>query len=163
MSRQATFGGGCFWGIEQAFARLEGVVGTEAGYAGGITPNPTYEQVCSGRTGHAEVVRVLFDPARISYERLLEYFWSFHDPTSLNRQGPDEGEQYRSVIFFHDADQERTARESAARLAASGRYARPIVTQIVPAGPFTRAEEYHQRYLDRRGMGGCGSFRGALR
>jgi len=153
-SETATFGAGCFWGVEAAFRRLPGVVSTVVGYSGGHTENPTYEDVCSGRTGHAEVVRVTFDPDRISYEQLLKEFWRIHDPTSRNRQGPDVGAQYRSVIFYHSPEQETAARASAQRLEQSGKINRPIVTEIVAAQPFWRAEEYHQRYHEKRG-GAC--------
>jgi peptide-methionine (S)-S-oxide reductase len=148
-TKVATFGAGCFWHVEAAFAALDGVVSTQVGYMGGNVPNPTYEMVCSDRTGHAEVVHVEYDPEQISYDQLLEVYWDLHDPTSLNRQGPDVGTQYRSVIFFHDAEQERAARAAVRELEASGRYHRPIVTEIVAAGPFYRAEEYHQQYFAR--------------
>ncbi len=151
----ATFGAGCFWGVEAAFRRLPGVLATAVGYAGGKTNEPTYEQVCSGRTGHAEVVQVEFDPARISYERLLEVFFTSHDPTQLNKQGPDVGTQYRSVIFYHDGAQERAAQAALQTITDSGRYRRPVVTQIVPYSQFWRAEEYHQQYLERRGLAHC--------
>lgn len=151
----ATFGAGCFWGVEATFRRIPGVTATAVGYMGGSLPNPTYEQVCTDRTGHAEVVQVEYDPQRVSYEQLLEVFWRVHDPTTLNRQGPDVGTQYRSAIFFHTPEQEAAARESKARVDASGRFSRPIVTEIMPAGPFYRAEEYHQRYLEKRGGGYC--------
>ena len=150
----ATFGAGCFWHVEEAFRQLKGVTATTVGYAGGNTSNPTYEQVCSHTTGHAEVVQVEFDPARISYAQLLEVFFSAHDPTTLNRQGPDVGTQYRSVIFYHTPEQE------AAALAAKDACQRadmrkPIVTQILPAPVFYRAEEYHQQYLAKRGLASC--------
>jgi peptide-methionine (S)-S-oxide reductase len=152
---RATFAAGCFWGVEAAFRRVRGVVDTKVGYAGGHTDNPTYEQVCSKTTGHAETVHVQFDPAKISYEQLLQVFWSCHDPTQLNRQGPDVGAQYRSVIFYHDDSQRLVAEASKQALEASGRFGRPIVTEIAPAGPFWRAEEYHQRYMERRGRVSC--------
>ena len=155
MNEKATFGAGCFWGVEAAFRRLPGVVSTQVGYAGGQTKNPSYEEVCTDTTGHAEVVQVEFDPAQTSYEQLLEVFWQAHDPTQLNRQGPDFGKQYRTVIFFHSPEQEKVARESKARLEASGKFRRPVVTQIEPAREFWRAEEYHQQYLEKRGMGAC--------
>ena len=145
----ATFAAGCFWGIERSFRQVNGVTDAEVGYTGGSTKNPTYEDVCTGRTGHAEAVRVEFDPAQISYEELLEVFWRIHDPTQLNRQGPDIGSQYRSAIFFHDEEQERAARASKEKLEQSGAASRPIVTEIVPATEFWRAEDYHQRYLDK--------------
>jgi peptide-methionine (S)-S-oxide reductase len=153
--KKATFGAGCFWGIEAEFHRLRGVVGTAVGYSGGTLPNPSYEDVCTGRTGHAEVVQVEFDPAIVTYEELLELFWTNHDPTQLNRQGPDLGTQYRSVIFYHDNEQKAEAEESKERFESLGRFRRPIVTQIVPAEPFYRAEEYHQQYLSKRGLDSC--------
>jgi len=152
---KATFAAGCFWGIEARFREIEGVVETSAGYTGGKLDGPTYHDVCSGSTGHAEAVQVTFDPLRVSYEELLDIFWGIHDPTTPNRQGPDVGEQYRSAIFFHSPEQEGAARESKARLDASGRFKRPIVTQIVPAVQFWPAEEYHQRYLEKRGLAVC--------
>ena len=152
---KATFGAGCFWGVEAAFQEVEGVVSTAVGYSGGSLRNPTYEDVCSGRTGHAEVVQIEYDPARVSYDRLLDVFWENHDPTTLNRQGPDIGEQYRSAIFFHTPEQEAAAKASKARLKGSGRYRRPIVTEITPASEFWRGEDYHQRYLEKRGLAHC--------
>ncbi len=152
----ATFGAGCFWGVEAAFRRLEGVVDTEVGYSGGHTENPTYEDVCSHTTGHAEVVRVTFDPSRVSYRDLVGHFWKIHDPTQVNRQGPDIGDQYRSVIFYHSEEQRRVAEQSKAALEASGRLRKPVATKIEPAKPFWRAEEYHQRYYEKRGISaGC--------
>ena len=151
----ATFGAGCFWGVEAAFRNVEGVTATAVGYEGGHTENPSYEQVCSHTTGHAEVVQVEYDPQQVGYEQLLEVFWSEHDPTQLNRQGPDVGDQYRSVIFFHDEEQEEAARASLEAQERSGRHRRPVVTQIVPAETFWRAEEYHQRYLEKRGLATC--------
>lgn len=151
----ATFGAGCFWGVEAAFQALDGVVKTEVGYAGGATPNPTYEQVCSGRTGHAEVVRVEFDPSKVSYDQLLDVFWKSHNPTTVNRQGPDIGTQYRSAIFVHDDQQRSEAEASKARWDASGQWKNPIVTQIEAAQEFTRGEEYHQQYLEKRGLASC--------
>ena len=152
----AMFGAGCFWGVEETFRRLEGVTSTAVGYAGGRTENPTYQEVCSDQTGHAEVVQVEYDPDRIRYEDLLEVFWSAHDPTTLNRQGPDVGSQYRSVIFFHTPEQQAAAEASKRLQSESGRFRRPIVTEIVPARPFHRAEEYHQQYLAKRGRTSCG-------
>jgi peptide-methionine (S)-S-oxide reductase len=152
---KATFGAGCFWGVEAAFRGIQGVTATCVGYAGGTTRNPNYQDVCSGRTGHAEVVQVTFDPARVGYDRLLEVFWDIHDPTSVDRQGPDVGTQYRSVIFFHGAAQEAAARAAQQRLEASGRLRRPIATQILPAPEFTLAEDYHQQYLEKRGAAAC--------
>ncbi len=151
----ATFGAGCFWGVEEAFRRVKGVADTAVGYSGGTVENPTYKDVCSGRTGHAEVVQLQYDPAKVSYEKLLEVFWSVHDPTQLNRQGPDVGAQYRSAIFFHTPQQKAVATESRAALESSGRLSKPIVTEIVPASTFYRAEEYHQRYLEKRGQASC--------
>lgn len=146
----ATFGAGCFWGVEAEFRRTPGVLDAQVGYSGGTMEDPTYEDVCSHTTGHAEVVQVEFDPAVASYEDLLSVFWSIHDPTQLNRQGPDVGTQYRSVVFCHSAEQMDAARAYRNRLTSSGRFTRPIVTQIAMAGPFYRAEEYHQRYLEKR-------------
>jgi peptide-methionine (S)-S-oxide reductase len=155
MTEIATFGAGCFWGVEAAFRRVPGVVDTVVGYCGGDFPNPTYRDVCTDATGHAEVVQVTFDPAQVSYEELLNVFWKIHDPTQLNRQGPDFGTQYRSAIFYHSPEQRAAAEKFKAELEASRRYPRKIVTQIVPATKFYRAEEYHQRYLERRGIASC--------
>ena len=152
---KATFGAGCFWGVEATFQEIDGVVSTAVGYSGGKLEDPSYQDVCSGRTGHAEVVQVEYDPAKVSYDRLLDVFWDNHDPTTVNRQGPDVGEQYRSAIFFHTPEQEAAAKASKARLERSGRYARPIVTEITPASEFWRAEDYHQRYLEKRGLAHC--------
>ena len=143
MSEKATFAAGCFWGVEAAFRQVPGVLDAAVGYSGGGFPDPTYEDVCTGRTGHAESVQVEFDPARVSYDQLLDVFWENHDPTTKNRQGPDVGTQYRSAIFFHSPEQEKAASESKARLDASGRFRRPIVTEIAPASQFWRAEDYH--------------------
>ncbi len=148
---QATFAAGCFWGVEEAFRTLPGVQKTTVGYTGGSVESPTYEDVCSGRTGHAESLLVEYDPARVTYEQLLDAFWNEHDPTTLNRQGPDVGTQYRSAIFFHDAEQQAAALASKERLERSGRVRRPIVTAIVPASTFYPAEEYHQQYFAKRG------------
>lgn len=155
MTQKATFGAGCFWGVEARFRRVDGVTDTAVGYMGGNTEHPTYEEVCSGRTGHAEVVEVHFDPNRVSYEQLLEVFWAIHDPTQIDRQGPDIGRQYRSVIFCHDDRQRIAAETSLGRLADSGRCQGPIVTAIEPAGTFWKAEEYHQQYLAKQGES-CG-------
>jgi peptide-methionine (S)-S-oxide reductase len=152
---KATFSAGCFWGVEAEFRNIEGVTATAVGYEGGSLANPTYRDVCDGETGHAEAVEVDFDPSRVSYDKLLDVFWENHDPTTLNRQGPDVGDQYRSAIFFHDADQEAAARASKERQEKSGRFKRPIVTQIVPAETFWRAEDYHQQYLEKRGLASC--------
>ena len=149
------FGAGCFWCVEATFRSINGVKEAIVGYAGGQTQNPTYEDVCSDETGHAEVVEVEYDPAAVSYEQLLEVFWANHDPTTLNRQGPDVGTQYRSVIFYYTPEQKVTAEQSKGAQDQSGRFRRPIVTQIEPAPPFYRAEEYHQRYLEKRGMSHC--------
>ncbi len=149
---KATFAAGCFWGVESAFRQVPGVASATAGYTGGTFENPTYEDVCSGQTGHAEAVEVEFDPAVVSYEALLDVFWKSHDPTTPNRQGPDVGSQYRSAIFFHDADQEAKARASKQVLEQSGRLGAPIVTEIVAASTFYRAEEYHQQYFAKRGV-----------
>ncbi len=161
MEKQATFGAGCFWGVEAAFRQLDGVTKTEAGYEGGTLDNPTYEDVCSHTTGHAEVVQVTYDPERISYDDLLQVFWGKHDPTQLNRQGWDVGDQYRSVIFTYDAEQEEAAARSKAQEQA--RHAQPVVTQIEPAGTFYVAEDYHQQYLEKRGRSTCTpALRGAV-
>ena len=151
----ATFGAGCFWGVEIAFRQIPGVLDALAGYSGGTMPNPTYEDVCSDRTGHAEVVQVTFDPARVSYDRLLDVFFTSHDPTQLNRQGPDVGRQYRSAIFYHSEAQREAAEAAKRKWEASGRWKPPVVTEISPAGPFWKAEEYHQRYLEKRGLASC--------
>jgi len=148
----ATFGAGCFWGIEAAFLKVNGVGDATSGYAGGSVDNPTYEAVCSGATGHAEVVQVDFDPAQVSYEELLEVFWQIHDPTTLNRQGPDLGTQYRSAIYYHSPDQEATARQSLVHKEESRSFRDPIVTEIAEYSEFFRAEDYHQRYFERRGQ-----------
>lgn len=156
MLKKATFGAGCFWGVEAAFRQLStGVKATRVGYTGGDLPNPTYEQVCTDRTGHAEVVEVDYDDDEISYTDLLDVFWNEHDPTQLNRQGPDVGRQYRSVIFTHDADQKAQAAESLAQREASGIHRRPIVTVVEDAQTFYEAEDYHQQYLEKRGMSSC--------
>ena len=153
--QKATFGAGCFWGVEATFRQMAGVTSTAVGYEGGTFDNPSYKDVCRGNTGHAEVVQVEYDPSQVSYEELLEVFWSNHNPTTLNRQGPDIGTQYRSAIFVHDAEQESAARTSKEKLQNSGRFQRPIVTEIVPATTFYRAEEYHQQYLEKRGLASC--------
>ncbi len=155
--QKATFGAGCFWGVEQAFRQVKGVTATRVGYLGGTMNNPTYHDVCTDMTGHAEVVQVEFDPSKVSYEDLVNVFWSCHDPTQLNRQGPDVGTQYRSAIFFHSPEQEKAARASKEKLQASGRYKRPIVTEITPASEFWVAEDYHQQYLEKRGIKSCHS------
>ena len=153
---KATFAAGCFWHVEDAFTNLPGVVSTQVGFMGGHTQNPTYREVCTHTTGHAEVTEVTFDPAKVSYEQLLDVFWSIHDPTTLNRQGPDVGDQYRSAIFYHSKEQEMAAKASKEKLQKSGKFPRPIVTEIVPAQPFWRAEEYHQKYFQKTGQRACG-------
>jgi peptide-methionine (S)-S-oxide reductase len=150
---KATFGAGCFWGVEAAFRQIPGVTATAVGYEGGAMADPTYKDVCTDRTGHAEVVEVDYDPAKVSYDQLLDVFWSNHNPTTLNRQGPDIGTQYRSAVFFHDAEQEAVAKASKERWQAH--FQRPIVTQIVPAETFYVAEDYHQQYLEKRGLSHC--------
>ena len=152
---KATFAAGCFWGVEAAFRNTEGVTRTRVGYTGGQLANPTYEQVCSDTTGHAEAVEVEYDPSRVNYGDLLKVFWENHDPTQRNRQGPDVGSQYRSAIFWHDDEQRRAAEESRAAEEASGRHSRPIVTEIAQAVPFYEAEDYHQQYLEKRGLATC--------
>jgi len=155
VEKKATFGAGCFWGVEAAFRQIEGVTKTEAGYEGGHLENPTYQDVCSHTTGHAEVVEVTYDSEQVSYDELLGVFWGKHDPTQLNRQGWDVGDQYRSVVFFHDDEQRQAAEHSKAELDASGRYRKPIVTAIEPAQTFYPAEDYHQQYLEKRGRSSC--------
>ena len=155
MIETATFGAGCFWGIEAEFRRIPGVVDAAVGYSGGRTVNPTYKDVCTDETGHAEVVQVTFEPSKVSYEQLLDAFWQMHDPTQVNRQGPDFGSQYRSAIFFHSPEQKAAAEKSKAALQASGKFRKPIATEITAAGPFYRAEDYHQRYLEKRGATSC--------
>lgn len=155
MTAKATFGAGCFWGTEATFRQIPGVAMTASGYEGGSKPNPTYEEVCSHTTGHAEVVEVDFDPAVVDYSVLLDAFWNNHDPTTLNRQGPDVGTQYRSVIFYHNEQQRKLAEHSKELAAKSGRFKRPIVTEIVPASMFWVAEDYHQRYLEKNGLASC--------
>jgi peptide-methionine (S)-S-oxide reductase len=152
---KATFAAGCFWGVEATFRQLPSVSSTRVGYTGGSTSNPTYNDVCTDRTGHAEAVEVEYDPATLSYEKLLEIFWENHDPTQLNRQGPDYGSQYRSGIFYHTPEQEAEAKASKEKLEQAHRYSRPIVTQIVPATTFFEAEDYHQQYLEKRGLASC--------
>jgi peptide-methionine (S)-S-oxide reductase len=155
MQELATFGAGCFWGVEAAFRRVPGVIDAVVGYSGGRTANPTYRDVCSDDTGHAEVVQVTFDPEKVSYPQLLDVFWTVHDPTQVNRQGPDHGTQYRTAIFFHAPEQEAAAKKAKQELQATGKFRAPIATEITPAGTFWRAEEYHQRYLEKRGAASC--------
>ena len=155
MEKKATFGAGCFWGVEAAYRQIPGVISTRVGYLGGTMENPTYRDVCSGRTGHAEVVEVAYDPDRLTYDDLLTVFWDNHNPTTLNRQGPDIGTQYRSAIFYHDDDQKAAAVASKEERDKSGRYRSPIVTEITPATPFYEAEDYHQQYLEKRGLSSC--------
>ena len=152
---KATFAAGCFWGVEATFRQLPGVISTRVGYTGGNTANPTYKEVCTDRTGHAEAVEIDYDPAKLSYDKLLEVFWENHDPTQLNRQGPDWGTQYRSAIFFHTPEQETAAKASKEQLEKSHRFSKPVVTQIVPAHTFFEAEEYHQQYLEKKGLASC--------
>ena len=154
-TEKATFGAGCFWGVEAAFRQVHGVASTAVGYMGGDMKNPTYRDVCTDQTGHAEVVEVTFDPAQVSYADLLKVFWENHDPTQFNRQGPDYGKQYRTAIFFHSPEQEAAARASKDELDRSGKYKRRIVTEITPASEFWLAEDYHQQYLEKRGMASC--------
>ena len=154
-TEKATFGAGCFWGVEATFRSVPGVTNATVGYTGGATENPTYEDVCTDETGHAEVVEVEFDPAVVSYDRLLDVFWANHNPTTPNRQGPDVGRQYRSVIFFHTPEQREVALQSKTRLENAKRFPRPIVTEIEPAPKFYPAEDYHQRYLEKRGLSHC--------
>ena len=152
---KAMFGAGCFWGVEAAFRKVKGVTSTAVGYSGGSFPNPTYEDVCTGRTGHDEVIMVEFDPSQVNYENLLGVFWDCHDPTTLNRQGPDIGSQYRSAVFFFNSEQETLAKASKGALQKSGRYGRDIVTEVTPASEFYVAEDYHQQYLEKRGSASC--------
>jgi peptide-methionine (S)-S-oxide reductase len=152
---KATFAAGCFWGVEAAFRQVPGVTGTAVGYEGGTLKNPTYKDVCTDRTGHAEVVQLEFDPAQVTYDQLLEVFWRSHDPTTINRQGPDVGTQYRSAIFYHDAEQEAAARASKEVLERGHIFKKPVITEITPATEFWRAEEYHQQYLEKRGLAQC--------
>ena len=151
----ADFAAGCFWGVEADFRQIKGVISTKVGYEGGNYENPSYRDVCTGRTGHAETLQVEFDPARVSYETLLNVFWENHNPTTLNRQGPDIGTQYRSVIFYHSPEQKAAALASKEQLDKSGKYRKPIVTEVVPAQTFYMAEDYHQQYLEKRGLSSC--------
>ena len=155
MSEIATFGAGCFWGVEVAFSRIPGVLETAVGYSNGHTENPTYKDVCTDETGHAEVVQVTFDPSKVTFDKLLDAFFALHDPTQVNRQGPDFGKQYRTAIFVHSPEQEAAAKAKIAALNATGKFKRPIATEVAAAGKFYRAEEYHQKYLERRGAASC--------
>ena len=152
---KATFAAGCFWGVEATFRQLPGVISTRVGYTGGQTASPSYKEVCTDRTGHAEAVEIEYDPAKLSYDKLLEVFWENHDPTQVNRQGPDWGTQYRSAIFFHTPEQEAAAKASKEKLEKSRHFSKPIVTQIVPAVTFFEAEDYHQQYLEKKGLASC--------
>lgn len=152
---KATFAAGCFWGVEMTFRKIDGVISTLVGYTGGHTQDPTYDQVCSDMTSHAEAVEIVFDPDKVSYEKLLQAFWENHNPTTMNRQGPDVGSQYRSVIFYHNDRQKELALNHKEKLQLSGKYQRPIVTEILKASIFYKAEEYHQQYLEKRGLGSC--------
>ena len=152
----ASFAAGCFWGVEAAFREFNGIISTTVGYMGGHTENPNYGDVCKGNTGHAETLQITYDPAKISYDQLLETFWNNHDPTTINRQGPDVGEQYRSIIFYHNTEQKELAEKSKEKLDSSGRFKNPIVTEIIPATTFYPAEDYHQQYLEKRGKKFCG-------
>lgn len=152
---KASFAAGCFWGVEATFRQVKGVASTAVGYMGGTLKNPTYQDVCTDRTGHAEAVEVVYDPNQVSYDNLLKVFWENHDPTTLNRQGPDVGTQYRSTIFFHTPEQEAAAKASKEKLEKAHVFKRPIVTEIVPASEFWKAEDYHQQYLEKRGLAHC--------
>lgn len=152
----ATFGAGCFWGVEEAYRHVDGVASTAVGFMGGTVKNPSYETVCTDKTGHAEVVQVEFDPSEVPYEKLLEIFWENHDPTTIDRQGPDVGSQYRSVIFSHTTNQKKLAEASKKTIDKSGKFATPVVTEILPASEFYEAEDYHQQYLEKRGLSTCG-------
>jgi len=155
---KATFAAGCFWGVESAFRQIAGVVDTQVGYTGGKKSDPVYQEVCTGATGHAEAIEITFDPAKVSYETLVSFFFKMHDPTQVNRQGPDTGSQYRSAIFYHSPEQKAEAEAAKEALEKGGKYKKPIATQILPAGPFYRAEEYHQRYFEKNGGPSCHIF-----
>ena len=154
---KATFAAGCFWGIESAFCPIDGVISTQVGYSGGHTENPTYDEVCTDKTGHAESVLIEFDPDIVSYDNLLELFWNIHDPTTINRQGPDVGSQYRSIVFYHNEDQKNKALALKEKLEKSGKFSRKIVTEIIPESKFYKAEDYHQKYFHKRGIARCKS------
>jgi peptide-methionine (S)-S-oxide reductase len=157
-TEKATFAAGCFWGVESAFRQMNGVIDTQVGYTGGKTENPTYKEVCTDTTGHAEALEITFDPAKVAYRTLVEFFFKMHDPTQINRQGPDAGTQYRSAIFFQTLEQKAVAGAVKAELEKSGKYKKPVATQILPAAPFYRAEEYHQRYFEKNGGPSCHIF-----
>lgn len=157
-TERATFAAGCFWGVESAFRQVDGVMDAQVGYTGGKTEKPTYKDVCTGTTGHAEAIEITFDPAKVSYQTLVELFFKMHDPTQVNRQGPDVGTQYRSAIFYHSPEQKVAAEAAKAALDKSGKYGAPVATQILPAGSFYRAEEYHQRYFEKNGGPACHIF-----
>ena len=157
-TEKATFAAGCFWGVESTFRQVSGVIDTQVGYTGGRTADPSYKDVCTDTTGHAEAIEIIFDPAKVSYQTLVELFFKMHDPTQVNRQGPDVGTQYRSAIFYHSPEQKVAAEAAKAALEKSGKYKKPIATQILPAGPFYRAEEYHQRYFEKNGGPACHIF-----
>ena len=157
---KATFGAGCFWGVEAAYRKIKGVISTEVGYMGGNLKNPSYEDVCTDKTGHVEVVQIEFDPSVVSYENLLEIFWKIHDPTQLNKQGPDIGTQYKSVIFYHDEKQKKKAEVSKNKQEKLKEYSKPIVTEILEVKTFYKAEEYHQQYLEKRGTSNCPIYQG---
>jgi peptide-methionine (S)-S-oxide reductase len=157
-TEKATFAAGCFWGVEEVFRKVPGVIDTQVGYTGGKIANPTYKEVCTDATGHAEAIEITFDPAKVIYKKFVDLFFKMHDPTQVNRQGPDFGTQYRSAIFYHSPEQETVAEAAKAALEKSGKYKKPVATQIVPAGPFYRAEEYHQRYFEKNGGPACHIF-----
>ncbi len=157
-TEKATFAAGCFWGVESVFRQVDGVIDTQVGYTGGETADPTYKEVCTDTTGHAEAIEITFDPAKVTYKQLVDLFFKMHDPTQVNRQGPDFGTQYRSAIFYHSPEQQAAAEAAKAALGKSGKYKKPIATQILPAGPFYRAEEYHQRYFEKNGGPSCHLF-----
>ena len=156
--QKATFAAGCFWHVQYDFDQIPGVISTTAGYTGGVTEKPTYKQVCTDKTGHAEAVEIIYDPNKVSYDKLLDVFFENHNPTTKNRQGPDVGTQYRSAVFYHNAEQQKAALAKIDELSKSGKYPSPIVTEVRPAGPFYKAEDYHQKYLEKRGLKSCPAF-----